>query len=78
MSEPAAPVLFTTTTTTTPMPTPATREQIATRAATVIDAWLKDRSISLHRDERWYLIERLADEFSKVEKKPGDVPEGVS
>lgn len=44
-------------------------------AGTVIDAWIKRRSIALHRDARTYLIEDLAEAFGVPEVKEA---QGVS
>lgn len=44
-------------------------------ATNVIDAWIKRRQISIHRDARTYLIDDMADAFGAPEVKEA---EGVS
>lgn len=44
-------------------------------AGTTIDEWIRRRSVALHRDARYYLIEAIAEAFGAPEVKEA---EGIS
>lgn len=52
------------------------KSEASARAALIIDAWIKERSIAIHRDDRWWLIEKVAEEFSR-ETEDAKRPDGV-
>lgn len=54
-----------------------TKSEATKHALAAVETWLKARSACLHRDDRSYLIECIAAEFSR-ETEEAKKPEGVA